>query len=91
MMTVALDCAEGDYIDRCSAVIQRSMPLSVRVSPSLSACMCVHTLVGVRQHVREDIGSLLDRQFGDKFVKGLKERSLLLPPISCLAVGIHGN
>lgn len=39
----------------------------------------------------EDTGSFVDRQFWDKFVKGLKELSLLLPPISCLAGGIHGN
>lgn len=91
MMTVVLDYAEGDYIDLCSAVIRRSTPLCARVGPSLSTCMCAHTLVGVCQHVRKDTGSLSDRQFGDKFVKGLKELSLLLPPISCLGGGIHGN
>lgn len=38
-MTVALDCAEGDYIDLFSAVIQWSTLLRVCVSPSKSTRM----------------------------------------------------
>lgn len=73
-----------------------SVPLSSNgqrrfVCASVQVYLHVCVRVDVCQHVREDTGSLLDRQFGDKFVKGLKELSLLLPPISCLAGGIHGN
>lgn len=84
MMTVASDSAEGDYIDLCHPMV--STALRACLPQSKFIYMCVSAFMGACQNE-----SLLDRQFGDKFVKGLKELSLLLPPISCLARGIHGN
>lgn len=86
MVTLALVCTEGDYIDLCCIVSQRSMPLCacVRVSLGLFAYMCVHRWVMSTQ-VFQNLS--LCRQISQRFEK----LSLLLHPVNLFTRDIHGN
>lgn len=86
MVTLALVCAEGDYIDLCCIVSQQSMrcvhvPVSVQVYLHIRVCLdgCIST------QVSQNLS--LSRQISQRFEK----MSLLLHQINLFARGIHGN
>lgn len=82
-LTVAVDHTWRDDTGIRSAVT----PKTVGSTASASA----HTCTQIHPHTCDHVRSSRSSSARDVFARGWREPSLLLPPISCLARGIHSN
>lgn len=70
---------------------QVSVPLSPLKAVSSTASASAHTCAQFHPHTCDHVRSSRSSSARDVFARGWREPSLLLPPISCLARGIHSN